>query len=110
MNCPHCARENPRACTVCGETLCCAKGVSRCFTRHPLPPTRPRLVLEIIETADTEADALERVARVDAFLGGIARWQPYRSDPARIAAGEQRIREFWGDRYQPSTGDGLGES
>jgi hypothetical protein len=71
MNCPHCRRDNPRTCTVCGETLCCAEGVSRCFTHHPLPPTRPRLVAEILQTAGTEAEALERIARVDAFLGGL---------------------------------------
>jgi hypothetical protein len=57
---------------VCGETLCCAKGVSRCFTHHPLPPTRPGLVAKVVKTADTEAEALGRIARVDAFLGGVA--------------------------------------
>jgi hypothetical protein len=71
MNCPHCRAENPRTCGVCGETLCCAKGVSRCFTRHPLPPTRPRLVAEIVETAATEARALARIEHVDAFLGSL---------------------------------------
>jgi hypothetical protein len=70
MNCPHCHRDAPRVCGVCGETLCCAEGVSRCFTHHPLPPTRARLVAEILETSDTKAEALARIARVDAFLGG----------------------------------------
>jgi hypothetical protein len=55
MNCPHCHRDAPR---VCGETLCCAEGVSRCFTHHPLPPTRLRLVAEILETSDTKARRL----------------------------------------------------
>jgi hypothetical protein len=97
MNCPYCKVEQPRTCTFCDEKLCCAKGVARCFAGHPLPPARPRLVAEIIETADTEAGALERIARVDEFHGCIARWRPYRPDRARIAAGVLLIREFWSD-------------
>jgi hypothetical protein len=71
MNCLHCRVEKPRTCAVCGETLCCAEGVSRCFTRHPLPPTRPGLVARIVETAATEPEALARIARVDAFLRSL---------------------------------------
>jgi hypothetical protein len=71
MTCPHCRTENPRTCAVCAETLCCAKGISRCFTYHPLPPTRSSLVAEIVETSATEAEALARIARVDAFLGSL---------------------------------------
>jgi hypothetical protein len=69
MNCPHCDTERPRTCPVCSETLCCAEGASRCFIRHPLPPTRDRLVAQIIETADSEAEAADRIARLDGFLG-----------------------------------------
>jgi hypothetical protein len=106
MNCPHCRTENPRTCTVCSETLCCAKGASRCFTNHRVPPTQ--LVAEAIETSDTRAEARARVAAVRGHLDGFAAWRPYKHDPVGVAAGQRAIREFWGGRYRPVCGCAVG--
>ena len=62
--------------------------VVRDFTDHPLCPT------------DTEQDRWRRAGGREA-AETFAGWTPFVADPDAVAAGEERIRAFWAERYKP---------
>jgi hypothetical protein len=69
-------RHTIDACRICGEHLHDAESAAHCFMKHPLPPTRPGIVAEIVATSTSQREARARIARVDAFLAGIAPDRP----------------------------------